>query len=297
MAFTKKEWKDRLVEFAGRRKITNVTTLAAQIVDVERAEGTTSEEGSAFSAANMNDLEQRIGDAVAAAEAGIAEAKKSASDGKTLIAAAITAKRVAASASDTFATLAQKIGKIVLGSGNAGTGDVLAGKTFTNNDGVQYTGTMPNRGTLNWSGVNTTGGVSAGYYSGGTIDSRPSYNSGWNGGVTAADNRANPSSANYQAGYNAGQSAGKASLKKVRYTYNQKVNGKSFSYDTGKQLVAVMLVSASYTVYSWQQNYNAYVGAGVSVSMSGTVLTVGLPGSHTDEKGNTVVNIDYFYFE
>lgn len=62
MAFTKKTWKDRLVEYAGRRKITNVSTLAAQVVDVERAEGIVSEEGSAFNAANMNDLEQRVSD-------------------------------------------------------------------------------------------------------------------------------------------------------------------------------------------------------------------------------------------
>lgn len=62
MAFSKKTWKDRLAEYAGRRKITNVSTGSSQIVDVERSEGTVSEEGSAFSAANMNDLEQRIGD-------------------------------------------------------------------------------------------------------------------------------------------------------------------------------------------------------------------------------------------
>lgn len=62
MAFKKKTWKDRMVEYAGRRKLTNVSTGASQIMDVERAEGTVSEEGSAFSAASMNDLEQRIGD-------------------------------------------------------------------------------------------------------------------------------------------------------------------------------------------------------------------------------------------
>lgn len=68
MAFMKKTWKDRLVEYAGRRKITNTTTLAAQIVDMERAEGIVSEEGSAFNAANMNDLEQRVADGFSAVE-------------------------------------------------------------------------------------------------------------------------------------------------------------------------------------------------------------------------------------
>ena len=66
-----------------------------------------------------------------------------------------------------------------------------------------------NRSTLNWSGSNTTFAVPAGYYHGGTLDSRPSYNSGYNAGVTAADNRANVNSVNYKTGYNAGVAAGK----------------------------------------------------------------------------------------
>lgn len=63
MAFVKKTWKDRLVEFAGRRTITRVSGSAdgTMIVDVTRSEGTVSQVGDAFSAENMNDLEQRIG--------------------------------------------------------------------------------------------------------------------------------------------------------------------------------------------------------------------------------------------
>ena len=68
-----------------------------------------------------------------------------------------------------------------------------------------------NRGTLNWSGSNTTFAVPAGYYPGGTLDSRPSYNAG----VTAADNRANVNSVNYKTGYNAGVLAGKAASEVV----------------------------------------------------------------------------------
>ena len=66
-----------------------------------------------------------------------------------------------------------------------------------------------NRGALNWSGSNTTKTIDAGYYSGGTLDSRPSYNNGYNAGVTAADNRSNPNSTNYKTGYNAGVNVGK----------------------------------------------------------------------------------------
>ena len=60
MSFVTKEWKDRLVEFSGRRKLKNVSTGEEIIFDVERNEGTVSQTGDAFSATNMNDLEQRI---------------------------------------------------------------------------------------------------------------------------------------------------------------------------------------------------------------------------------------------
>ena len=82
--------------------------------------------------------------------------KNSVSDGKAQVAAAITAKRVPTAATATFGEMADNIGKIVLGSGNAVPSDVLAGKTFTNNDGKEYTGTMPNRGDY-WGWGNSKG--------------------------------------------------------------------------------------------------------------------------------------------
>lgn len=60
MAFVTKVWKDRLVEYAGRRKLKNVATGAEALYDVTRSEGTVSQAGDAFSASNMNNLEQRI---------------------------------------------------------------------------------------------------------------------------------------------------------------------------------------------------------------------------------------------
>lgn len=74
----------------------------------------------------------------------VADTKKSVSDGKALVAAAITAKRVATAATATFKEMAENIKKIVLGSGNAQPADVLAGKTATNDSGVEFMGTMPN---------------------------------------------------------------------------------------------------------------------------------------------------------
>lgn len=62
MAFNKKIWKDRIVEFAGRRKLVNINKSEEEVYDIERAEGEVSQAGDAFSAENMNDLEQRIAD-------------------------------------------------------------------------------------------------------------------------------------------------------------------------------------------------------------------------------------------
>ena len=113
-----------------------------------------------------------------------------------------------------------------------------------------------NRGALNWSGSNTTKTVEAGYYTGGTLDSRPSYNNGYNAGVTAADNRSNPNSTNYKTGYNAGVAAADA-----------RVNTGSASYTSG---------------------YNAGVSAGKNANWSSK--TVSATGSASGQ------NLDGTYY-
>lgn len=60
MAFQTKEWKDRISQYANRRKLTDVSNDTTQTVVVSRDEGTITQEGDAFSAENMNGLESRI---------------------------------------------------------------------------------------------------------------------------------------------------------------------------------------------------------------------------------------------
>lgn len=62
MAFEVKTWNDRITEYPNRRILTDTSTNESQTVLVERSEGAISNEGDAFSAENMNDLEQRIAD-------------------------------------------------------------------------------------------------------------------------------------------------------------------------------------------------------------------------------------------
>lgn len=63
MAFVKKTWKDRIAEFPTRRRLTK-SNGDSELVTVSREEGTLSQEGDAFSAENMNDLERRVDDAI-----------------------------------------------------------------------------------------------------------------------------------------------------------------------------------------------------------------------------------------
>ena len=125
----KTDWKDDIFT---RRKLRLEQNSDGTVTPVDETVYT--QQGDAFGAKELNEIGEEIN-----------EVKKSVSDGKALVAAAITAKRVATAATDTFAKMAENIKKIVLGSGNAQKGNVLAGKTFTNDDGVQYTGEMPER--------------------------------------------------------------------------------------------------------------------------------------------------------
>lgn len=58
MIFSKKTWKNREVEFPGRRTL---TPAGENVYDVSRNEGLILEEGDAFDASTMNDMENRIG--------------------------------------------------------------------------------------------------------------------------------------------------------------------------------------------------------------------------------------------
>lgn len=126
----KTDWKDDIFT---QRKIRLTENSDGTVTPVDAT--TYTQKGDSFGAKELNAIGTEIN-----------EVKKSVSDGKALVAAAITAKRVATAATDTFAKMAENIKKIVLGSGNAQPADVLAGKTATNDSGVEFTGTMPNRG-------------------------------------------------------------------------------------------------------------------------------------------------------
>ena len=93
-------------------------------------------------------------------------------------------------------------------SATATAGKILSGSTAWVN-GSKITGTIVNRGTLDWSPTtSTTYTVPAGYYSGGTLNSTEVYNKGIIDGRVGYYTK-EEYDANYTAGYNAGVTAGK----------------------------------------------------------------------------------------
>lgn len=90
------------------------------------------------------------------------EVKKSVSDGKELVAGAITNKGVPTSGSDAYATMATNINSITtldIGTSDAtiSAGDVLNGKVGYGKGGARVVGNMPNNSgaTVGWSGYET----------------------------------------------------------------------------------------------------------------------------------------------
>lgn len=72
MAYQKKQWKNRVSDYPTRRLITPVGQGDAFVAEIERNEGTITEEGDPFNAATMNDLENRIEAGIGAGSAPIA---------------------------------------------------------------------------------------------------------------------------------------------------------------------------------------------------------------------------------
>lgn len=98
--------------------------------------------------AHQNDI-QTIAQAhqqdIAAINVELDNTKKSVSDGKSRVAAAITRKRIETAADATFQQMSDNIDRIALGWGNAVEWQVLEGVSFSNADGVERIGTMPNQ--------------------------------------------------------------------------------------------------------------------------------------------------------
>lgn len=186
------------------------------------------------------------------------------------------------------------IGTLAL-TGNAGTGDVLSGKTFYNADAkTKRSGTMANRGALNWSGINTTKSVDAGYYSDGTLDSRPSYNSGRTQGQNDVKNSPNSYGlytkkqydTNYNNGYDSGVNATTPSTSKVTVLYyGSSLQGSGSKNDLNWTAPSNGLVVGSST------RGNPLISVG-GTNISGTSVTGGFVHKANVKKGQVIKTVN-----
>jgi hypothetical protein len=79
---------------------------------------------------------------------------------------ALVALGVSASINDSWATLISKMATVIKATGNAAVGDVLAGKTFSNDGANGLTGTMPNQGARTITPGTANQSIAAGYHNG-----------------------------------------------------------------------------------------------------------------------------------
>lgn len=246
---------------------------------------------------------------VLASSAAVHQVFQSVSEGKRIIASAITGRGITTAADATFGMMADNIGSIVLPTGNATAAQVLAGRTFSNTSAAGITGTMTNRGavstTLNAGGTYT---IPAGYHNGSgkvTVNSLASQTTAtavaanitsgktawvngtkitgtgadntahYNAGITAADARANPASANYKTGYNKGvaDADGRANAASVNY---------KTGYNTG-------VTEADARANPASTNYKAGYSAGYSAKVNGSLTKRYLADSFVT--GTTTYNI------
>ena len=70
MAYEKKTWKDRQVQYPNRKTIVNLDSGESITADVIRDEGIVTTEGDLLNAANLNDLENRIEQGIASSSGG-----------------------------------------------------------------------------------------------------------------------------------------------------------------------------------------------------------------------------------
>ena len=113
------------------------------------------------------------------------------------------------------------------------------------NDLVNKIKGVANKGNLNWSGSNTTYTVSAGYYTGGTLDSRTSYNNGRTQGQNDVKKSPNSYSlytkSQYDTNYNNGRNQGRNDVKNSPgsyglYTKSQYDSNWSNGYNNGRKI-------------------------------------------------------------
>ena len=322
MSFKQKTWKDRISEHPTRRTLTDVSDNTTKTVNVAREEGTISQEGDAFSAANMNDLESRIAGGFSTLSQDSLKMSSSNLSSDSI--------KFGINASGQYGYIKQGTSEVTPfrnPTGNASPSDVLSGKTFStasleNASGTRVDlgkepemkgGTLYNGNVYLYpvsGGDNRVYGIQGGVHaspskiagwSGGTLFTKSQYDAHYNQGVTDADNRANANSTNYKSGYNAGYSAGKSAAVAKLSGIKVSANRGSAPHGDGAQGAAgegwITIDTSNYSS-AWLgsceiSKTNSYVEATMRIQSNGGSVLFSLSTSGGGKKtgGNVRLNL------
>ena len=214
MAFSLKTWVNRISEYPNRRKLTHEDG-STELVTVARAEGQISAEGNAFSAEEMNDLENRI-------KGGFEEVTQSLTNvnnsKKTYIRLVLPNIAADAKAVCDYINKNYLMGQItpmysiefdVVASNADWFSGVLSTDSNVDSNARTVWGIVQRR-SISADNSTVYKYFGSGTGGAGTVSPFKSYDQGYAQGVTDADNRANANSTNYKTGYNNGYNAGKS---------------------------------------------------------------------------------------
>ena len=241
MSFKQKTWNDRISEYPTRRTLTDVSDNTTKTVNVAREEGTISQEGDAFSAANMNDLEGRIADGFSTLSQDSLKMSSSNPSSDSI--------KFGINASGQYGYIKQGASEVTPfrnPTGNANPSDVLSGKTFSTASLENARGTMANRGSHQSStGVGGGSGSLYAYMPYGYYDN---YNNSGNAWIDITNDQAKTLANNAGVGYNSGYNAGRA----VGHSANLRV---TVSH-TGSGDVECHVYLNNGQIGAWHQNAN-----------------------------------------
>lgn len=272
MSFIKKIWKNRITEYPNRRILTKQDN-SSEIVTVGRSEGVISQEGDAFSAENMNDLEDRIDNAFSnLSNDSVVLASSNPESGSIKFGINTNGQYGYIKAgADTVTPFRNP-------TGDATQQHVLAGKVFSSTTLENVVGTMPNNGsvTLTPTGNNTVTG-DPGYYS-----------------EIIADG---------SAAYAAGQRSVQEGTHVFSITSGTTISTLSWNTQLGNKLIGAAVTGVSnLRFYSWQENFNAYTVGGVACNCNNGTINVTFNGTPTrqtntgDGRVTVTITVKYWYF-
>ena len=214
MAFSLKTWVNRISEYPNRRKLTHEDG-STELVTVARAEGQISAEGNAFSAEEMNDLENRIKGGFEDVSQSLTNVKKTKKTYIRLVRPNIAAD---AKAVCDYINKNYLMGQItpmysiefdVVASNADWFSGVLSTDSNVDSNARTVWGIVQRR-SISADNSTVYKYFGSGTGGAGTVSPFKSYDQGYAQGVTDADNRANANSTNYKTGYNNGYNAGKS---------------------------------------------------------------------------------------